>query len=59
MMLVNCTAAGSLDAAVARNIFHEAAPSDAALAFVTGGLERLVAALDAAPTAGLLEGRLP
>ena len=50
---------GSLQESVARNIFHEAVPSDAALAFVAGGLERLAAALDAAPTTELLEGRLP
>ena len=50
---------GSLKESVARNVFHEAVPSDAALAFVAGGLERLAAALDAASTAELLEGRLP
>lgn len=51
--------AGSLDAAVARNIFHEAPPSEAALAFVAGGLERFAAALDATPVDDVLAGRLP
>jgi hypothetical protein len=50
---------GSLDAAVARNIFHEAPPSDAALAFVAGGLTRFAAALDALPATDVLAGRLP
>lgn len=52
-------AEGSLDGAVARNIFHEAPPSDAALAFVAGGLEQFAAALDALPAADVLAGRLP
>ena len=52
-------AAGSLDAAVARNVFHEAPPSEAALAVVAGGLERFAAALDAVPLTDLLAGRLP
>lgn len=52
-------AEGSLDAAVARNIFHEAPPSEAALAFVAGGLERFAAGLDALPAAEVLAGRLP
>lgn len=52
-------AAGSLRESVARNIFHEAPPSDEALAFVSGGLERFAAALDAQPTAELLDGKLP
>jgi cytochrome b pre-mRNA-processing protein 3 len=51
--------AGSLGDAVARNIFHETPPSGAALAFVTGGLERFAAALDAVPTPELLAGSLP
>jgi cytochrome b pre-mRNA-processing protein 3 len=52
-------AAGAFDAAVARNIFHEAPPSDAGLAIVARGLERFAAALDAAPAADVLAGRLP
>src|SRR6478672_4454241 len=51
--------AGSLDAAVARNIFHEAPPSDAALAFVAGGLADFAGALDAMPVRDVLAGRLP
>ena len=50
---------GSLAAAVARNIFHEAPPSDAALAFVAAGLERFAGALDGASTEALLAGTLP
>ena len=52
-------AAGSLDAAVARNIFHEAPPSDAALGFVASGLERFAGALDAMSIEDVLAGRLP
>ena len=52
-------AAGSLDAAVARNIFHEAPPSDAALAFVASGLAGFAGALDAMPVQDVLAGRLP
>ena len=52
-------ATGSLDAAVARNIFHEAPPSEAALAFVASGLERFAGALDAMPIEDVLAGRLP
>lgn len=52
-------AAGSLDEAVARNIFHDAPPSAAALAFVAGGLGHFGSALDAVPAADLLAGRLP
>jgi cytochrome b pre-mRNA-processing protein 3 len=50
---------GSLAAAVARNIFHETPPSEQALAFVTGGLERFAAALDGAPIEAVLAGHLP
>lgn len=57
--LRNARAEGSLEDAVARNIFHEAPPSGAALAFVAGGLERFAAALDALPAADVLAGRLP
>jgi cytochrome b pre-mRNA-processing protein 3 len=49
---------GSLDAAVARNIFHDAPPSDAVIAFVAGGLERFAAGLDAKPVEEVLAGRL-
>lgn len=52
-------AAGSLDATVARNIFHEAPPSDTALAFVAGGLADFAGALDAMPVQDVLAGRLP
>ena len=52
-------AAGSLDAAVARNVFHEAPPSDAALAFVASGLAGFAGALDAMPVQDVLAGRLP
>lgn len=52
-------AGGSLTDTVARNIFHEAPPSDEALAFVSRGLEHFAAGLDALPTAALLEGTLP
>ena len=50
---------GSLDEAVARNIFHETPPSDAAVTFVADGLERFAAALDAMPAEEVLAGRLP
>lgn len=49
----------SLRGAVTRNIFHEAPPSDAALAFVTDGLERFAAALDDTPVDAVLAGELP
>lgn len=52
-------AEGSFDQAVARNIFHEAPPSGAALAFVAGGLATFAAALDKAPAADVLAGHLP
>ena len=51
-------ASGSLTEAVRRNIFHDAPPSEAALALVAGRLERRAAALAAAPLDALLEGRL-
>ena len=50
---------GSLGDAVARNIFHEAPPSDEAMTFVTRGLERFAEALDGAPAGALLAGQLP
>jgi len=52
-------AEGSLRAAVARNVFHDAPPSDEALGFVAGGLERFAAALDGTATDAVLAGRLP
>jgi cytochrome b pre-mRNA-processing protein 3 len=52
-------AAGSYDEAVTRNIFHEQPPSDAAVAFVAGGLRDFAAALDAASTESVLAGSLP
>jgi cytochrome b pre-mRNA-processing protein 3 len=51
--------AGSLREAVTRNIFHEAPPSEAALALVTRGLERFAAALDEVPADEVLAGQLP
>ena len=51
--------AGSLGEAVTRNIFHEAAPSGEAVAFVTRGLEGFAAALDGAPADAVLAGLLP
>jgi len=48
-----------LEAAVRRNIFHDAPPSDEALAFVAAGLSGLAAALSSADLESLLAGRLP
>ena len=50
---------GEFAPAVARNIFHEAPPSEASLAAVAGRLEGFAARLDAAGFDGLLAGRLP
>ena len=50
---------GSLEAAVKRNIFHEAPPSENAPAFVTAGLERFARALDKVPAETVLAGELP
>jgi len=50
---------GAFAAAVRRNIFHEAPPSEAALAFVAEGLARFSAALDAADAKALIGGNLP
>jgi cytochrome b pre-mRNA-processing protein 3 len=44
--------------AVRRNVFHEAPPSDEALAAVARRLERLERALAEAPLEALLEGRI-
>jgi cytochrome b pre-mRNA-processing protein 3 len=49
----------SLEEAVTRNVFHDAPPSDAALAYVAGRLRALHAALAAAPADRLLAGELP
>jgi cytochrome b pre-mRNA-processing protein 3 len=51
--------AGDFEAAVARNIFRGAPPSEAALGFVAGGLRACHGQLAQAPLAQLLEGRLP
>jgi cytochrome b pre-mRNA-processing protein 3 len=45
--------------AVERNIFHEAPPSEAAVATVAAGLERFAAGLDEAGFGDLLAGTLP
>ena len=50
---------GDLKAAVRRNIFHDAPPSDEAVATVADRLQRFQEALAAAPADVLLEGRLP
>ena len=50
---------GVLAGAVTRNIFHEAPPSEGAVAFVSGGLERFAGALDEAPVEAVLAGELP
>jgi cytochrome b pre-mRNA-processing protein 3 len=55
----DAAAGGGLGAAVHRNIFHDAPPSDEALAFVTQGLSAFAAALPAADLETLLAGKLP
>ena len=50
--------AGSYEAAVRRNIFHESPPSDGAPGLVAGRLERLAAGLDGAGLETLIAGRL-
>ncbi len=50
---------GAFREAVERNIFHEAPPSEAALAFVAGRLELFAGALDDARLEDLLAGELP
>ena len=53
-------AAGTgFEAAVRRNVFHEASPSKAALRFLSSRLEKFSAALDRKPTAALLAGEVP
>lgn len=44
---------------VLRNVYHDAAPSDAGVAGVAARLERFDAALRAKPAAELIDGRLP
>ena len=51
--------AGSWEEAVRRNIFHDAPPSDDALAAVTSRLADFAAALDGASLGALREGALP
>jgi cytochrome b pre-mRNA-processing protein 3 len=51
--------AASLADAVRRNVFHEAPPSDEALAFVTGRLERFSRLLAETPSSSLYEGEVP
>jgi cytochrome b pre-mRNA-processing protein 3 len=50
---------GDFAVAVRRNLFHEAPPSEAALAFVAQGLARFSAAIDAAEAKALIAGSLP
>ena len=49
----------AFEAAVRRNIFHEAPPCGSTLAFVTDRLSDLARRLAAAPVPALLEGRMP
>lgn len=46
-------------AAVRRNVFHDAPPSDAAVARVAAGFERFAAGLETLTVADLVAGRLP
>jgi cytochrome b pre-mRNA-processing protein 3 len=52
-------ASGTFEEAVRRNIFHEAPPSDEALAHVTAGLSAFAAALPATRVEAVLAGKLP
>ncbi len=45
--------------AVRRNIFHDAPPSDAAVAWVAAGFDRFASGLDALSVSDLVAGRLP
>lgn len=45
--------------AIERNVFHEAPPSETAVAFVAGGLERFAKGLDGTSLDDLLAGTLP
>jgi len=49
---------GDFEAAVERNVFHDAPPSPEALAWTAGRIGRVSAALDAQPLAELLAGRI-
>ena len=51
--------AGSFEAAVGRNIFHDSPPSEEALSLVGDRVERYSGALDAAAAEALIAGRLP
>lgn len=56
------TAAGdpaAMRAAVKRNIFHEAPPSEVALDFVAGRLERWALMLDGTQAESIVQGRMP
>ena len=48
-----------LDAVVARNIFHEAPPSQASVVFVSGRLRHFHERLAAMPTAEIIAGKVP
>ena len=50
---------GDFTGPVARNVFHDAPPSEAALRFVSGGLKGFWAKLEAASTDDILAGKLP
>lgn len=52
-------AGGGFEAAVRRNVFHEAPPSEAAIGFVSRRLEAFSNALNRQPTASLLAGQVP
>ena len=52
-------AGGGFEAAVRRNIFHDAPPSDRALAFVSGRLESFNRALERQSSPALLAGEVP
>jgi cytochrome b pre-mRNA-processing protein 3 len=53
------TEGASLGAFVRRNLFHDAPPSDEAVAWVADRLERIAGALDTQPLPALLEGQVP
>ena len=50
---------GMLAQAVARNIFHDAPPSDAALSIVVAALRRIHGGLAALDTSEILDGKVP
>lgn len=52
-------AGAGLEGAVIRNIFHDAPPSDAVVAFVAARLSGFAAALEAVPAEALLRGAVP